>query len=157
MGYNGYSMSERAVQAYTSGLVPASKTGVPAKLVEQYCRYSEWHHTSGRYNKTKFYDRHHVRVIFDLDEPNEDDEEEEILPNPGAIEALANYNGHSEQVIENATVTWLEWGGTRAHPRATECKAEGCTVLIKGNTARVTFADGHTMTKRLTTTGFEIN
>lgn len=157
MSYIGYSMSERAVQAYARGLVPACKTGVPAKLVEQYCRYAEWHHTSGQYNKTKFYDRHYVRVVFGLDEPTEDDEEEEILPNPTAIEALANYNGHSEQVIENATVTWLEWGGTRTHPRAKERKGEGCTVLIKGNTAKITFADGHTMTKRLTTTGFKIN
>ena len=150
-------MSERAAQAYEGGLVPASKTGVPAKLVEEYCRYAEWHHTSGRYNKTKFYDRHYVRVIFGLDEPTEDDEEEEILPNPEAIKALADYNDASERVIENATVNWLEWGGTRTHPRATEYTAEGCTVLIKGNTAKVTFADGGTMTKRLTTTGFKIN
>ncbi len=157
MSYIGYSMSERAMQAYEDGRVPASKTGVPAKLVEEFCRYAEWHHTSGRYNKTKFYDRHYVRVIFGLDEPNEDDEEEEILPNPLAIEALARSNGSSEEVIEDATVTWLEWSGTRAHPHATEYTAEGCTVVIKGNTAKVTLADGSTMTKRLTTTGFEIN
>ncbi len=37
MSYIGHSMSERAVQAYEGGLVPASKTGVPAKLVEEYC------------------------------------------------------------------------------------------------------------------------
>ncbi len=50
-GYNGYSMSNRAVQAYEDGLVPASKIReVPTPLIQEFCRYAEWHHTSSQYN-----------------------------------------------------------------------------------------------------------
>lgn len=62
-GYNGFSMSNNAVQAYDDGLVPLSK--LPRKF-QAACRhglirYAEAHHTSKRYNLTKFYDLDAVR------------------------------------------------------------------------------------------------
>lgn len=70
-GYDGYSMSNRARRAYADGKMPLSKirkrdleeNGIDV-TVSQFKRAvelgvidaSEWHHTSKRYNKTKFFD-----------------------------------------------------------------------------------------------------
>ena len=76
-GYSGYSMSNRAVDAYDNGEKPMSKW-TKAELIEnieelrpeivnamkrlrkdEICelvlRYSSWHHTSMHYNQTDFY------------------------------------------------------------------------------------------------------
>jgi len=73
-GYNHYSMSNNAVQAYNDGLLSASKIaarlkelsprrfrGIKAADIAEHCRYSEWHHTSAKYNATRFYD---LRDVF---------------------------------------------------------------------------------------------
>lgn len=116
-------------------------------LVERFCRYEERHHTSSRYNMTNYYVREYVRGTFGLDD------EPDFPPDIDAVAALAGYKAFSA-VHENCHVEWLEWSGTRNHPRATEMSADGCQVEIKKNTALVTFADGKTMKKRLTTRGF---
>lgn len=77
MGYINYSMSERAAQAYESGLKPLSKWTKSeiienvvefgawsegelkkypkAILVECFLVYAEWHHTGKLYNETMFW------------------------------------------------------------------------------------------------------
>lgn len=79
-GYNGNSMSNRAVRAYEFGMMPLSKWnktnilarmeefGVPPEkialasklsleiLKKNALKIEEWHHTSGAYNITDFYD-----------------------------------------------------------------------------------------------------
>lgn len=73
-GYNGYSMSNRAVDAYENGEKPYSKwtkTAVVEHIAEildidasdvillkpfkSYLSLTSWHHTSKMYNKTDFY------------------------------------------------------------------------------------------------------
>lgn len=67
-GYDGYSMSNNARRAYTDGLLPASKMikelkkrfpktfkGLNTKVFKKFVTASEWHHTSCKYNETKFY------------------------------------------------------------------------------------------------------
>lgn len=61
-GYSGFSMSNNAVAAYESGMLPASKLaarigrGATAAGVAAVLMPSEWHHTSKNYNRTDFYD-----------------------------------------------------------------------------------------------------
>lgn len=151
-GYNGFSMSNNAVAAYENGLVPASKVpGVPAALVKAHCRPSEWHHSSKNYNRVNFYDPAEVRAIFGL-EAHEDHEAD-----PVAVAALAERKTgakKSAEALTNCRVEWIEWTGSLKRPKATEMVAEGCTVLVKGQTATITLPSGKTLTKRLTTNGF---
>jgi hypothetical protein len=149
-GYDGFSMSNNAREAYRSGLVTAKDTGVPAHLVKRFCRYDEWHHTSSRFNVTFFYDREYVRATFGL-EPSE-----EYETNPEAVAALEEYKRGlaSTKTYENCRVRWLEWGGTRRHPVATPRLVEGCRVTVKGVTATVETPEGKTFIKRLKTRGF---
>lgn len=164
-GYCGYSMSNNAVKAYEDGLVPASKIkGVPAALVQEFCTAEEWHHTSNRYNRTDFYDASKVRVVFGL--PISDEErqrlqneqgydESDFAPKPAAVAALKN-KGKKEAVTvhERCYVEWIEWSGTRNHPKATERGEAGCTVAVKGQTATITLPSGYSFQKRLSTNGF---
>ena len=155
-GYDGFSMSNNAVDAYNRGLVPAYKTGVPPELLDLYVGADEWHHTSSRYNATNFYNARRVRVTFGLEAPQDDEEAEWV--NPLAIEALAGARKEKKiEMFENCRVKWLEWSGTRAHPRAEEMMAENCRVEIKGKTSTVFFADGRKMTKRQGTNGFSVS
>ncbi len=60
-GYNGFSMSNNAVDAYARGLLPASKAarefGFKSTAAVRACVHpSEWHHTSKEFNATDFYD-----------------------------------------------------------------------------------------------------
>lgn len=78
-GYDGYSMSNNARAAYEEGKAPLSKwtksailqrmqeNGTPAEFIQLAAKYpaevvkrvllfsAEWHHTSAKYNETKFY------------------------------------------------------------------------------------------------------
>jgi hypothetical protein len=144
-------MSNNAVAAYCDGRCPASKIpGVPAALVREFAPTSEWHHTSKVYNRTPFYDPTEVRALFGL-EPSSD-----VDPDPRAVAALGRWKATRSSVIvhKNCQVEWLEWTGTLSRPKCHECSAEGCMVEVKGQTAKVTFADGKVMKKRLTTRGF---
>lgn len=151
-------MSNNAVNAYSRGLVPASKIrDVPAKLVRQYVHPEEWHHTSNRYNATDFYDPAKVLAIFGLretaDYPYADYRDD------AAVAALIAYKAGKKdataaEVYDNQTVAYLEWSGTRRHPRATLRTITGCKVVVRGITARVYVNDKLVLTKRTTTNGF---
>lgn len=146
-GYNGFSMSNNAVAAYEKGEKPLSKwtktdilEGIEkairkeeltlncsmeklkklnVKLLKEIClTYSSWHHTSNHYNKTEFYS-------LDYDEIEE-------LTDEKIENILSEYK--SEKPIEAVEERWqcafLEWSGTRKHPKATEVIEEG---VIKGD------------------------
>lgn len=151
-GYNGFSMSNNAVAAYSNGLVPASKIpGVPAALVREFVRPDEWHHSSKNYNTVDFFNPVAVRATFGLEV------HEDYDADPRAVAALAAHNARAKSapvVHENCRVEWIEWAGSLKRPTATNRVAEGCTVSVKGATATITLPDGATMTKRLSTRGF---
>lgn len=145
-------MSNNAVRAYERGLVPASKVlGVPADFVRSHCYYVEWHHASSRYNRVEFYDPIEVRATFGLiSHPDYE-------PDSDAIEALRAWKASRKaaaEVYEDCEVEWLEWSGTRNHPRCDERRETGCRVEVKGKTATITLPSGQSFKKRLTTNGF---
>lgn len=151
MGYlSDYSRSERAAQAESDGRLPASRLadrirrwfpGCAAADVASVLRRSEWHHTSARYNETDYYDL----IDFAACETRRR-LREQIASRKSAPVSVNRHSG--------VTVRWLEWGGTRKHPRATERTEVGCSVETKGTTATVTFADGRRMVKRIGARGF---
>lgn len=157
-GYDGYSMSNNARAARQHGRVPASVLakqigrGATAAGVAKVLTPCEWHHTSAKYNRTNFYD---------LDSAAENlAEEREISEHDARAEIEAKIIAASktntvETIHTGCTVRWLEWGGTRNHPKATERRAENCTVVDGGKPMlTVIFEDGTTMKKGRDTRGF---
>ena len=144
-GYQGYSKSNNAVAAEEDGRYPAStlakRLGVKTGAIKALMSPSEWHHTSSRYNKTNFYD------------------ETEALEMIGDLQAWQEPSKGLE-VLEKCNVTWLEWGGTRKHPKATERTIENVVVTIKGEWAtferKVTDSLTISIRKKLTTKGFRV-
>jgi hypothetical protein len=146
-GYDGFSMSINAVDAYERGLRPASQVDsrLSARLVEKFCTAAEWHHSSKNFNRVNFYDVAEVLATFGLAV------HEDYPADPAAVAALAAPK--VETVIDACTVRWLDWSGTKKHPKATERSAENCRVSV-GATATVTLPDGSCFQKRVTTRGF---
>ncbi len=157
-GYYGYSMSNNAISAYDAGFVPASKIGhgIPASLIEKYCRYEEWHHTSKEYNITNFYNPVKVLATFGIIE-------HEYYPvNLDAVQALKEYKEEKKKrevkVYENCTVEWLEWGGTRKHPKAIQCHAKNATVTHDGGQfVKIRLTDGTEFRKKIGSNGFTVS
>lgn len=99
-GYNGYSMSNNAVAAYDSGLVPFSKLPAQIKKIgvanlKQFIKPSEWHHTSARYNCTYFYNPAEVLATFGIAESGEYSFEE--YRNEFAVEFLQAFSKKLEK------------------------------------------------------------
>lgn len=137
-GYYNYSMSNNAVAAYSSGEKPFSKwtkseiinsliyeeidttkiemiKNAPATSVKKLLTLTSWHHTSSYYNKTDFYS---VDIAFIQD---------------STIEQLTEFlkpEIKKEPTERKAECKYLEWSGTRKHPKATEYVSVG---MIKGN------------------------
>lgn len=145
-GYNGFSMSNNAVAAYESGEKPLSKWAkadvieaiedavkadeltlncsietlkkTPAKILKDLClSCSSWHHTSSHFNKTDFYSLDISKV--------------EDLSDDKIMKISKNYKENTaEPTEERWKCAFLEWSGTRKHPKATEVIEEG---VIKGD------------------------
>lgn len=127
MAYLNYSMSVRAAQAYDMGEKPKSKwtkkeilevlesenidTSVLKKLksdeLKNLClKYSSWHHTSSRYNRTEFY----MVECKDYDEKTI----ENIISN----RTVKAEKAKSKEI--NALIKYSIWQGTRKHPKKIE-------------------------------------
>lgn len=134
-GYSGYSMSNRAVDAYEDGEMPLSKwtkkmiirevvehehfteeelMKYPKKVLAEYFLFeSSWHHTSKFCNATDFYS-----IDEDIAEEGSIEELEEI--NKRYTPERKTKKEIEKLEARKAHITYLEWGGTRAHPKATE-------------------------------------
>lgn len=144
-GYNGWSMSNNAVAAYEDGEKPLSKwtktdifdeienqkvklkcsmeklRKLPAKALKEVClTYSSWHHTSNHYNRTDFYS-----LDIDYIENLTDEKIEGLIR-----DYKADKKTEDKPLDEKWRCAFLEWSGTRKHPKATEVIEEG---IIKGN------------------------
>ena len=148
-GYNGYSMSKRATEAYYNGEKPLSKwtkadiiaavkahaaeepincpieaiTKAPAQVLKDLPLYrTSWHHTSSYCNSTDFYSVN-VERLSEITE--------ELL-----IEKTAAYKKDKEEPlpanIYKGDIKYLEWSGTRKHPKATECELKNVNIEEKG-------------------------
>ena len=124
-GYNGYSMSNNAVNAYANGERPLSKWTkadilkelsamdyhsdligqlTAAELKALFLKRSSWHHTSSHFNRTDFYsitdDVNDVMIQWMIDQRTP--------------------KKPKEQKLTKALVHYLTWEGTRKHPKAVE-------------------------------------
>jgi len=110
-GYSGYSMSNNAVDAYSRGLLPASKIKkVPKNLIELFCDYEEWHHTSKEYNRTNFYNEEYVLATFGIIQS------ENYEADPSAVEALKKHKPNKIET-KHGTITYAWWSGSRNYPK----------------------------------------
>lgn len=148
-GYSGYSMSNRAVEAYENGEKPISKWtktvffeelnenledyNISAEkinalkslkvsiLKENFLKKSSWHHTSNYFNNTDFY-----KINLDKIEQMTIDE----------INALKNQETAKKEIQEpekkKGKIFYLEWSGSRKHPKATERVLENVYIMEKG-------------------------
>lgn len=172
-GYCGYRMSKRAVEAYSQGEKPMSKwtkkeilqeildvidkdkkesndptvhlfytvfnelAKVKASVLKAHLlRKTSWHHTSKFCNCTDFYS-----IDFDLVDSLDlktvkEWQQEEIKKEP-----------IKEKRFE---CVYLEWGGTRKHPKANKVVAKG---VIKGDWF---YPDGENFKKSTKANGFQI-
>ena len=161
-GYDRYSMSNNAVTAYSEGKKPLSKITTADLKSAGWCETkalalilaktgnwqpSEWHHTSKKYNCTNFYcSESLVEWWNELTES-----ERQSLRSQSTIKKTGG-------LWHECTVRWLEWGGTRKRPVASEQKAVNCLIEYKGGTmVTITFADGSTMRKKIGSRGFEVD
>lgn len=144
-GYSGWSMSNNAVAAYEDGEKPLSKwtkadifetieereielkcsidelRKIPVKILKEIClTYSSWHHTSNHYNKTDFYS-----LDIDRIENLTDDKIDELLS-----DYKADKKTETKPSEERWECAFLEWTGSRKHPKATEIIEEG---IVKGD------------------------
>lgn len=148
-GYHNYSMSNNARSAYSGGKMPLSKWNKSAILdaAREYLEDAqdplaaekmallkkctlkalkngllvtrEWHHTSAKYNCTDFYEVN--EWILDHLEPED---------------VAAWQESPSSSVTptrKKGNIDWLEWSGTRKHPKATEKRLENVEIEEKGS------------------------
>lgn len=147
-GYRNYSMSNNAVAAYADGRMPLSKWTKTA-IIEAAAEYlesdenaaeklallrkcklatlksmilckTEWHHTSSHYNITDFYG---------IDEFALDELTEEKVKEWSEEEKPAEKAQPSKKL---GTIDYIEWGGTRKHPKAYERTLENVEIEEKG-------------------------
>lgn len=157
-GYNGYSMSKRAIEAYESGEKPLSKwkkadiiNGIKAidpdkaaacgkvkaeVLKKQFLRPSSWHHTSSRLNRTRFYavDEFMVRHT-----------------SMSKIDELAKIKENTPPAEQNkyiGDIRYLEWEGTRKHPKPIRCEKKNVLIEEKGSFYVVYDLNGQYMMKK---------
>ena len=125
-GYNGYSMSNRAVEAYENGEMPLSKWSkqdildlcgdrdialsklTVSELRRELLVSAGWHHTSSRCNVTDFY-------AFD-DEALESMTDERIASIIAARKPRAPRQPKEGPKMLRARVSFNVWSGTRKHP-----------------------------------------
>lgn len=169
-GYYGFSMSNNAVSAYEDGEKPISKwkkkdildeikkgasngeislqcsldslKKVPAPVLKKVCLYnSSYHHVSKYYNVVDFYSLD-VDQIEDLTEEQLD---RMVREHRQEQEKLKHEREHEEK----CECTFLEWTGSRNHPKSTEVTEIG---IIRGNW--FIRSNGHK--KKITARGFKI-
>lgn len=141
-GYDGWSMSKNASAAYECGEKPLSKwtkseilslieDDYPetAKKLESVKRdvlrnhllsYSGYHHTSSYFNSTDFYE-----IDFDVIEDLTDEEIEEWKNEVVEVEKPVS-------IKYRGSIHYLEWGGSRKHPKAFDRYIEDVNIERKG-------------------------
>jgi hypothetical protein len=149
-GYCGFSKSNRAARAEREGRFPASiiakMLGVPCAYIKERIKTNEWHHLSGWYNCVDYYSFEDIQVWIESEEGKSD---------------LAQWKEeHSKKttlIRTGCCVEWLEWRGTRRHPRAVVRREEGCTVEDSGGSfLRIILPNGTEIKKKRDCKGLEI-
>lgn len=170
-GYYNYSMSNNAVAAYSEGKKPLSKwtkaaileqcaelladdernaekmqllkSCTLAQLKNNLLRYAEWHHTSKHYNATSFY------TVYE-------DKLDELTPEDIAEWKAGKPQKAPEQTARKGSIYYIEWSGTRNHPRAKHCKLENVEILEKGSFYIVSKDGKQILKKKIGSNGTEV-
>ena len=162
-GYHGYSMSNNAVSAYESGEKPLSNwdkdsllqgikesaddpeiakilSKLPLKeLKDRFLTRSSWHHTSSHYNRTNFYSINDW-VVSELTPEKAQAIVDEVKNAPKAQpSAPAVYKGD---------IDYLEWTGTRKHPRPIKHRLEDVNIEERGSFYIVTDDSGNEILRK---------
>ena len=154
-GYDGYSMSNNARNAYDSGEMPISKwtkseiinavhnidptkaeliRKIPlAVLRQKILRQTSWHHTSSMYNRTDFYsvDEDRVRSL-----------------SKNIVDTWDTTKKNVESTIERGNFEYIEWIGTRKRLRANKHTLKDVAVEKKGSFYIVKDEDGSEIVRK---------
>lgn len=116
--------------------VLAKRLGVKAGAIKSLMHSGEWHHTSKYFNMTDYYS---------------EDDAIEMLDELKAWRAAAT----KRETFKNCSGSYLEWSGTRNHPRAEKVIFKCIWVTRKGKWFTLHFPDGQ-VRKNENTRGFEL-
>ena len=166
-GYTGYSMSNRACEAYNNGEKPYSKWSKSDIIseIEEYAknndilftmsvlkkapkqaiidlvlRRSSWHHTSSFCNATDFYS-----IDFDIVDMLTDDM---ITKAAGEYKNVKKTVKKYDIIKYKGNIAYLEWGGTRKHPTASKHTLNDVYIEEKGCFYIVTDENGNQLLKK---------
>lgn len=164
-GYSGYSMSNRAAEAYNNGEMPLSKWTKQALLaaVEEYAKENEirfslpllkkltadelrnrflyrssWHHTSEYANRTDFYSLD-TELLSELTDEDLKKIIEEKAPVKKEEPKTRKYRGE---------IRYIEWSGTRNHTKAEEKILNNIFIEEKGSFYIITDDEGNELLKK---------
>lgn len=166
-GYSGYSMSNNAVAAYEDGEKPISKwtksdilqavqdnypdkyemlKKLPIKILKEICLVkTSWHHTSSHYNKTDFYS---IRDLDDLTQDYIND----------IVASASSRPVKSQPNIKRGTINYIEWTGTRNHPKANKKQLDNVNIEERGSFYIVTDDKGNEiLRKKIGSNGTYVN
>lgn len=166
-GYRGYSMSNNAYNAYENGLKPISKWSkseiineikenyedqeltfsfdifkkLTLSKLRKFLYCSEWHHTAKFYNETNFYSINYDKLLELSDEKLFKILEEKEIKEK------------DEEIPYIAEVKYLEWSGTRNHPKVTEvintAKIIGNWAFLKNGKKKLITGNGFEILKKV--------
>ena len=158
-GYVGHSMSVNMAEAQANNELPASKAasklGVGVDAIRDVLSPSAWHHASSYYNKVNVYD---INPYLELKAGRELSEDvytpEEIEEYKQNWEMMKTYPKPDKNVKEYyGTAEWIEWEGTRQHPKPVQHKEENIKIQEKGSFYTFYLPDGKIIRKKIGSNG----
>lgn len=147
-GYHGFSMSNNALDAYENGEAPKSKwtksaiisaleaEGIEAEklvlvkklsvafLKDKVLYRSSWHHTSSHFNRTDFYSVD-ADAIFSASTEDIQRWISEDKASRAEARSEAKQKAEEPPKPQRVKAHFLEWGGTRKHPKAKDIIEDG--------------------------------
>lgn len=132
-----------------------NEKGIPAHLIEEFCNYEEWHHCSSKYNIVKFYNPEYVLATFGVIKSENYSANDEAVR---ALEEYKNKKGNKDtKIFEDCEVEWIEWEGTRSHPKAECHHVEGAIIEHSGGRfVKIKLPNGKEFKKKIGANGFYV-
>ncbi len=158
-GYVGYSMSVNMAQAQANNELPASKAskelGVSTQAIKEILTPSAWHHASSYYNKVDVYDINpYLELKAGKELSAEIYTEEEIADYKAKWDKMKNMPKPDKSVKQfYGDAKWIEWVGTRAHPKAIEHVEKNVLIEEKGSFYTIHLKDGTSVRKKIGSNG----
>jgi hypothetical protein len=139
-GYSDdFSKSNNAINAENEGRYPASvlakKIGVKTGAIKALVPTTEWHHSSKFYNSVDYYEEEKAIEMID--------ELRAWTPAKKSVKVHVGCSG-----------SYLIWGGTRSHPRASEVTFENALVTELGDWFTLQIEGKPPLRKNRNTRGF---